>query len=85
MALFSFSDAVRELSDCKADSSACRRLRGERGVGDMVVRAVWKEVLLWALEEGGMGLRFVCVGWNGGGGDVWLCCLGSCFHVVRQE
>jgi hypothetical protein len=28
----------------------------------MVVRAVWKEVLLWALEEGGMGLRFVlCV------------------------
>jgi hypothetical protein len=27
----------------------------------MVVRAVWKEMLLGALEEGGMGLEFVCL------------------------
>lgn len=29
----------------------------------MVVRAVWKEVVLWALEEGGMGYFSMLVGW----------------------
>lgn len=51
----------REPRDCSAESSAWRRLSGEREGGDMVVRAVWKEVLLGALEEGGMG----CLGVGG--------------------
>lgn len=54
--------AGRAPRDCRAESSAWRRLRGEREGGDMVVRAVWKEMLLAALEEGGMGFEVgVCL------------------------
>lgn len=72
----------REPRDCSAESSAWRRLRGEREGGDMVVRAVWKEVLLGALEEGGMGFGKWWVGMGVGNRGCWCWWLGGLFSCV---
>ena len=59
---------------CKAESSPWRRLREEEGRGGMVVRVVWKEVLVGASEGADLVVGMCFVVREGRGG--WRCLLG---------